>query len=126
MEMALRVGRGVDDRDSEKAEKVVAINETAARKYVANQIPIGQHFGSSPEQASQLEVVGVLRDAKYDSARDPVPPTMYVPYLQTRMPNAIFQVRTAAHPARASGPIRETGRKVDPKRPLLYPLSPFG
>lgn len=119
MEMPLRVGRGFDDRDSQNAPKVVVINETAAHRYFANENPIGQHFGSSPEQASQFEVVGVLRDAKYDSVRDPVPPTMYVPYLQTRMPNAIFQVRTAGDPAGAVGAIRETVRKIDPNLPLM-------
>jgi predicted permease len=119
MEMPLRVGRGFDDRDSQKAPKVVVINETAARKYFPNENPIGRHFGTSVEQAGQLEVVGVLRDAKYDSVRDPVPPTMYVPYLQTRMPNAIFQVRTAGDPTGATGAIRETVRKIDPNLPLM-------
>jgi predicted permease len=119
MEMPLRVGRGFDERDDQKAPKVVVINETAAKKYFPNLNPIGQHFGSSVEQAGQLEVVGVLRDAKYDSVRDAAPPTMYVPYLQTRMPNAIVQVRTAGDPAGALGAIRETVRKIDPNLPLM-------
>ena len=50
-----------------------------------NENPIGQRFGSSVETSNQLEIVGVLRDAKYDSVRDEAPPTMYVPHLQTRI-----------------------------------------
>lgn len=119
MEMPLRVGRGFDERDDQKAPKVVVINETAAKKYFPEVNPIGRHFGPSIEQAGQLEVVGVLRDAKYDSVRDVVPPTMYVPYLQTRMPNAVVQVRTAGDPAGAVGAIRETVRKIDSNLPLM-------
>ena len=72
------------DRDNETAPKVVVINEAAAKKYFPNENPIGQRFGSSLETTGQLEIVGVLRDAKYNSVRDPAPPTMYVPYLQAR------------------------------------------
>ena len=119
MEMPMRLGRGFTDRDDQNAPKVAVINETAARKYFPGENPIGRHFGSSPEQAGQLDIVGVLRDAKYDSVRDPVPPTMYVPYLQSRMPTAMFQVRTAGDPAGAIGAIREAMRQIDPNLPLM-------
>ena len=67
------------------------INEAAAKKYFPNENPIGQRFGSSLETTGQLEIVGVLRDAKYDSVRDAAPPTMYVPYLQTRAGSAVIR-----------------------------------
>ena len=66
-----------------------------------------------------MEIVGILRDAKYDSVRDAVPPTMYVPHLQWRMPSAIFHVRTAGDPAGAIGAIREVVRQIDPNLPLM-------
>jgi predicted permease len=119
MEMPMRLGRGFTDRDDQKAPKVAVINETAARKYFPNENPIGQRFGSSVETAGQLEIVGLLRDAKYDSVRDAVPPTMYVPYLQARVLNAVFQVRTAGDPVGAIGAIRETVRTLDPNLPLM-------
>ena len=119
MEMPMRVGRSFTDRDDQKAPKVAIINETAARKYFPNENPIGQRFGSSLEQAGQLEIVGVVRDAKYDSVRDAVPPTMYMPYLQRAMQSAIFQVRTAGDPAGAIGAIRDTIRRIDPNLPLM-------
>ena len=84
MEIPVVSGRGLNPRDNETAPKVVVINEAAVRKYFPNENPIGQRFGSSIENSNQLEVVGVLKDAKYNSVRDAAPPTMYVPYLQTR------------------------------------------
>jgi ABC-type antimicrobial peptide transport system permease subunit len=95
------------------------INEAAAKKYFPNENPIGQRFGPNVEMSGQLEIVGVLRDAKYDSVREPAPPTMYVPALQNRLPNAVFQVRTASDPATAVGGIREVVRRIDPTLPIV-------
>ncbi len=58
------------------------INEPAARTYFKGDNPLGLRFGTTAEQSEQLEVVGVLRDAKYNSVRDQIPPTMYIPALQ--------------------------------------------
>jgi predicted permease len=118
MEMPLRAGRDITDRDDQKAPKVAIINETAARTYFPNENPIGKRFGSSIETAGQVEIVGILRDAKYDSVRDAVPPTMYVPYRQTRLANAVVQVRSAGDPAAVLGSIREAMRQIDPSLPM--------
>ena len=118
MEMPLVNGRGFTERDNQAAPKVVIINETAARKYFANENPIGQRFGTSPEQSGDLEIVGVLRDTKYDSVRDNVPPTMFVPALQSRAAT-VLHVRTAADPAPFIGSIREAVRQIDPDLPLM-------
>ena len=61
----------------------------------------------------------MLRDAKYNSVRDPAPPTMYVPFLQGPMPSAAFQVRTAGDPASSVAAIREAVRQIDPNLPMM-------
>lgn len=118
MNIPLALGRGFAPRDNDSAPKVVVINEAAARKYFPDDSPIGQRFGFSIEDSGQLEIVGVLRDAKYNSVRDPTPPTMYVPYLQTRFGGPVFEVRTAGDPVGAMGAIREAVRQIDPSVPL--------
>jgi predicted permease len=119
MGIPLLAGRGFSDRDHETAPKVVVVNEAAARKYFPNQNPIGLRFGSSVETAGQQEIVGVLRDVKYNSVREEAPPTMYVPYRQTRLGNAVFEVRTAAAPMTTVGAVREAVRQIDPNLPLM-------
>src|SRR5262249_56832846 len=99
------------------APKVVVVNEAAARTYFPNVDPIGQRFGPTVETSSQFEIIGVLRDAKYNSVRDPAPPTMYVPQLQVRATAAAFEVRTIADPLAALGAIRGAGRHIDPNPP---------
>jgi predicted permease len=118
MQIPIVTGRALTDRDDASAPKVVVINEAAARKYFPQQNAVGQHFGSSPETAGNLEIVGVLRDAKYNSVRDPAPPTMYVPYRQARLGSAVFEVRTAGLPASAVGAVREAVRQIDPNLPV--------
>jgi predicted permease len=112
-------GRGFGDRDSDTAPKVVMINQAAAKKYFANENPVGQRFGSSLETAGQLEVVGIVRDVKYDSVRDAAPPTMFVPYTQTRVGNAAFEVRTRSAPAAVTGAVREAVRQIDQNLPVM-------
>jgi len=118
MGIPIVLGRALTDRDNASAPKVAVINEAAARKFFPNENPIGRRFGSSPETSGTIEVVGVLRDAKYDSVRDAAPATMYVPYPQTRLNNAVFELRTAAAPSSVMGTVREAIRQIDPNLPV--------
>ena len=119
MGIPVLLGRSFTDHDNESSPKVVVINEAAVRRYFPNEYPIGKRFGSSVELAGQLEIVGVLRDAKYNSVRDAPPPTMFLPYRQTRLGNAVFEVRTASAPAGVTGAVREAVRQIDPNLPLM-------
>ncbi|HEV2985838.1 MAG TPA: ABC transporter permease, partial [Vicinamibacterales bacterium] len=118
MEMPLVSGRSFTERDNQAAPRVAVINETAARKYFPKGNPLGLRLGTTAEQSNQIEVVGVLRDAKYDSVRGEIPPTLYIPHLQGR-PATMFHVRAAADPATAIGAIREVVRQIDPDLPLM-------
>ena len=119
MGIPVLAGRGFSERDSDTAPKVVMINQAAAKKYFPNEDPVGQRMGSSLENAGQLEIVGILRDVKYNSVRDAAPPTMFVPYLQTRIGNAAFEVRTASTPAAVTGAVRDAVRQIDQNLPVM-------
>jgi predicted permease len=119
MEMPLRAGRAFTRRDDQTAPKVAIVNETAVRKFFPNENPNGRHIGSRIETAGEREIVGVLRDAKYATVRDPAPPTMYVPYLQNRLGSAVFHVRTSGDPVAAIGAIREAVRQIEPDLPMV-------
>ncbi len=112
------LGRGFTDRDDAAAPRVVVINETAVRKYFPNENPVGRRFGNSLETSGEMEIVGVLHDVRYNSVRDAAPPTMYVPYPQTRVGGAVFELRTAGTPASVMGAVREAARQIDANLPL--------
>jgi predicted permease len=119
MELRLAGGREFTRTDGETAPKVALINEAAARKYFPDETPIGRRFGYDPEDSGQMEIVGIVRDAKYSSLREPAPPTMYVPYAQARVVSSMFEVRTSGDPLRALASVREAVRQVDPNLPLM-------
>jgi predicted permease len=98
---------------------VAIINEAAVRKFFPGEDPIGRRFGSSPETSDQIEIVGVVRDAKYNTLREPAPATMYVPYLQYPGGGMAFAIRTAADPAMTMAPIRDTVRQLDSSLPVM-------
>jgi predicted permease len=119
MEMPLRAGREFTVRDDLKAPRVAIINQAAVRKFFQNESPLGRRFGSSPETSGEIEIVGIVRDVKYNSVRDEAPATMYVPYTQSPVGAMAFEIRTAGNPALAVAAIREAVRRVDPNVPLM-------
>jgi predicted permease len=118
MEVPIVAGRGFTARDSENAPRVAMINETAAKKYFPGQNPIGMRFGSRPENAGETEIIGIVRDTKYDSVREPAPPTMYQPHLQRGGGGGVIAVRTAVAPETLIGAVREAVRQIDPNLPV--------
>jgi predicted permease len=119
MGIPLVAGRAFTDHDNATAPKVAIINQAAVRKYFPDQNPIGQRFGYAAETTGDTEIVGVLRDAKYDSVRDAVPPTLYLPYLQNARGFGVFEIRTAGSPQGVTGAVREAVREIDPDLPLF-------
>ena len=117
MGIPLLAGRGFTEHDDDKAPKVVILNSAAVRKYFPDENPLGRRMGGSPEENATTEIVGVVRDVKYNSVRDEVPPTMYVPYRQASG-GVMLEVRTAGDPVSAMGGIREAVRRIDPNLPI--------
>ncbi len=61
-----------DREDTATSRKVSIINETMARRYFKNQNPIGQRWSYDDDLANGFEIVGVARDARYNSVKGDV------------------------------------------------------
>src|SRR6185436_13687772 len=117
MQIPIISGRDFDARDVATPTASVLINETAAKKYFANENPIGQRVGQSLEDSAQSEIIGVIRDTKYDSVRDAAPPTIYTSIRQgTR--SLTVMVRTAGEPAAMTETVRTALQQIDPDVPM--------
>ena len=76
-------GRGVSEQDTTGHAWVVVINEAMAKRYWANQDPIGQaiKFDDSPDEKPR-QIVGIVQDVKQSFLTEPAEPEAFVPYQQ--------------------------------------------
>ena len=79
MGIRLLAGRMPGLQDVDGAPLVGAINETAVAKLFGGRSPIGQSIRIGN---SDVQIVGIVSDSRYQSQRDPTPPTMYDAALQ--------------------------------------------
>jgi predicted permease len=75
----LVLGREFDDRDTWTSPKVAIVNESFAHYFFGNAPALGRRVTSVDVT---YEIVGVVRDAKYQNLRQPVMKTMYISWLQ--------------------------------------------
>jgi predicted permease len=120
MEIPLLLGRTFTAQDDLKAPKVAVVNQTFARKYLREGNPIGQRFSLDNTKPDEIEIIGLVKDAKYTAQRDEIPATMYRSWLQTpgQTNFMTFEVRTAGDPRAYLPAIRQAVRQVDPNLPL--------
>lgn len=79
----LLTGRDLTDGDDAVAPAVAVVNETFVRRHLTGGNPLGQRV-LMPFGPREMQIVGVVRDAVYESLRAAPPPTIYASYLQTR------------------------------------------
>jgi predicted permease len=120
MEIPLLAGRAFKHQDDERAPKVVIVNQTFAKKFFPNESPIGKRFTLDVKKPDEIEIVGLVKDAKYARQRDEAPPTMYLPWRQatTVMPEANFELRATGDPRALIAAVRQAVREVDETLPI--------
>ncbi|HEX5431236.1 MAG TPA: ABC transporter permease, partial [Bryobacteraceae bacterium] len=82
--MKLDLLDGRDFRWDDQYPDVAIVNEKFARRYFGAQNPLGRTLETSSAGAQgnsrlTMRIIGVVRDARYEDMRLPVPATMYVP-----------------------------------------------
>jgi predicted permease len=113
-------GREFTRRDGVDAPKVGVINQTMARYFFGNENPIGRHFGFGQNATTMYEIVGVVRDSKYDNLREQTLRTAYVTVAQhSSVQDVTFYVRGAA----TAGELRAAVARLDPDLPV-YDVRP--
>jgi predicted permease len=119
MGIPLLAGRGPQTGDTASGPKVAMINETLARKYFAGASPVGKRFRWLGEK-DWIEVVGIVKDAKFLNVRDEPPPIAYIPFLQGPWPmDMAFEVRMAMSFAPVVRGIYSAVRDLDPALPVV-------
>ncbi|MDE3165583.1 MAG: ABC transporter permease [Acidobacteriota bacterium] len=114
-------GRGFTDRDIAGAPKVGIVNQKFVKRYFPKGDVLGRHIGMGidPGTKTDIEIIGVAGDTKYESMRDPVPEELYIPLEQRSFANGVTSyVRAAGDPARVFNALRTAVHGVDSNVPM--------
>jgi predicted permease len=145
MDIPILQGRGLTQQDSEPwisalaifqssggkppkdfviPRQVAVINQTMARKYFPNVDPIGRRFSfsSNCSGGGRIEIVGVVRDAKYGRLKEEIRPAAYLPYVEPpggAPYQMTFTVRTTGDPRAMAAVMQKAVQAVEPKLPVF-------
>jgi putative ABC transport system permease protein len=142
MKIPLVMGREFDERDREGAPCVAIVNEVFARRYFAPEgRAIGRHLiksrGQEPDQL--CEIVGVVRDDKFQSLRKEPRPAFDFPLMQSHETQFTLLVNATGDPGSLAPAVRRVIQSLDPNisgagvqtvrehfSAILFPFRVFG
>jgi predicted permease len=122
--MPLVKGRAIGLQDTSASGKVAMVNEAFVRHFFGDQNPIGRHVGFGTAAERPIEIVGVLRDARFHDDRQEVKPIVFTALLQEATQFALdveVEVRTIGDPFGVAAALRQTIAQVDPNLPVNDP-----
>jgi len=122
MGIPLLLGRVFGPQDTGASPQVAVINETFARWYFPGGPPIGKHFGvgGDPKHSNDIEVVGVVKDAKHNELSERPFPAAFFPYTQGVRYLNDFEVRLTGKPEVIIAEVRQAVAQIDHSLPLAY------
>jgi hypothetical protein len=114
------MGRDIGKKDETGAQRCW-INQTMAKYYFGNDNPLGRHIVDAyPDERADMEIVGVVADARLHSLREPMERRFFVPYFNPlrQRSAAVFEIRFTGDGSELSstvrGIVRETDAALDP------------
>jgi predicted permease len=123
MKTLLLAGRDVEKSERVGTHKVAVVNESFARRYFGRpQDALGHYFCAGAGNVTpDIEIVGVVKDARHTTVREDMHPSLFTPYLQDSQLGPVyrfgltFYVRTWQDPKAAESTIRAAMLALDSK-----------
>ena len=109
-------GRFLAEQDHAGAPPVAIINESMARKYFANENPVGMKVGYF---RVVCEIVGVVGNERFRGLGSDVPPALYPSLPQTPFGSVSLLVRTASEPTQIISALRREVMALDRDLPIF-------
>ena len=115
----LLAGRDFKDWDTPSSPQVAIVNQTFARKVLGRQNPVGSTFGVVREGGKpdeRYEIVGLVKDTKYNDLREEFTPIVFLSESQDRRPGleAQFVVRSHEPPLEIAPLVKTALAEIDP------------
>jgi predicted permease len=119
MGIPLLAGRDFTVRDRTGAPRVAVVNDVFANYYFPNENPIGRRFRVGRGGKSDIEIVGVVRGAKYSKVDEKTPREVYVAFAQDENPSSlVVYARTTGDPKTVFTSLRREVNGLDPALPI--------
>jgi predicted permease len=120
--MRIVAGRGISSRDTATSPPIAVVNQAFARHFLSKESSVGRRFGlGSPFTAPGFEIVGIVEDAKYGSAREAAEPIFFLSAYQMEsiLPYVgEIEVRAAGDPASLTAEVRGAIQQIDSNLPV--------
>ena len=116
----LLTGRDFTRADALTAPPVAIVNEAFAKKFNLGRDAVGKRMSNKgPNTPLTMEIVGMVKNAKYSDVKREIPPLFFIPYRQDENIGQInFYVRTATDPERFLANIPKVLARLDANLPV--------
>jgi predicted permease len=121
MRIPVLVGREIDERDHPGSPEVAVVSELFAKTYFGTENPVGRRVTMKNPDPRDMEIIGVVKDARYGGVKRDLPPVIYMPYDQGALKfvdQMTYAVRTSGDPMVYANTIREIVRQADARVPV--------
>ena len=121
LKIPIFAGRDFLDRDIVGAPQVAIVNENFAHHYFGDRSPIGHRIGmgGDPGTKTDIEIIGVVRDIRYQTMRQAPPRQVFFPYLQNKWATGMTAyVRTDMDPNSMFNVLRGAVHQLDANLPM--------
>jgi predicted permease len=120
MNLPLISGRAFGPQDTKTSPKVAVISEEMARRFFPQESPLGKRYRKGTSGAGdELEVVGVVKDAKYRSLTEGPQPMAYYPHSQQDWYLGNFEVSFSGEAGATATAVRRAIKEVNPSLPVF-------
>jgi predicted permease len=109
-------GRSFGPQDTPNSQPVAVVNQTFARSLFPNSSPLGKHFSLENNDDNGFEIIGVVKDARYESVKEQPLGAFFVFNGQNPTPDGYGDliVRTRRRPELLINEIRQAIRIENP------------
>lgn len=121
LSIPLLAGRNFSEQDSEGRPQVAIVNRAFAEKFEMGDTVIGKRMARATGSDIELdiEIVGLVADARYSTIKDDPPPQFFLPIGQISGPgSAVFYARTPGDPGALMRAIPPLVAEFDPNLPV--------
>jgi len=111
-------GREFTRSDALGTPDVAVVNQTFARKFGLGNDAVGK-FMSMGGDTLDIEIIGLVTDAKYSEVKQEIPPLFFIPYRQLESIGSMtFYARTTVDPQTVMQAIMGMAQRLDPNLPV--------